>query len=163
MLLNLRESPLKILCFLRYLCVSRFCFCFLNYKKKSGWLAALFLLLLYCCAQKLIFLVQAEGHLNIEEHGNRLAIFFAGFEQPGFDFFQGLFIEAHSQRSEHAQTVRASVGADDQPQDNGSFVAGAGGPRAPPLRRGGGVVSARGRTAAPRGTQPRPVSPRRRP
>src|SRR5216684_1013802 len=110
MLLNLRESPLKILCFLRYLCVSRFCFFELT-RKKSGWLAALFLLLLYCRAQKSIFLVQTEGHLNIEEHGNRLAIFFAGFEQPGFDFFQGLFIEAHSQRSEHAQTVRASVGA----------------------------------------------------
>src|SRR5271166_1119779 len=69
-------------------------------------------------------LVQPEVHFDVDHHRNRLAVFARRIELPQLDRFDGFLVQAHAQRTLHANLLRTPIRIHYQPQYDGTLVLG---------------------------------------
>ena len=67
--------------------------------------------------------VQLEIHFYIDENSNWLAVALCGVEAPLLNAFDGLVVEAHSQRPRNLDLRWLSLNVDDRPYNDGSLEA----------------------------------------
>ena len=66
--------------------------------------------------------VQVEVDFDRDLDSDRMPIFHGGLELPVFHGFDGLFVQAHAQATQHPDVARAAIGSDDQAESADTLV-----------------------------------------